>query len=530
MSFIEEKREEELSKPIDPVPDTSGLIQPAISRFGAEMKKIELKIENINYATDKAIEELEEKKKNVKSICDPSKNVIQEQIDSMRVEQDKIMGKFLTNKGIVDEKSASVDQIDAIICELDQEIAKIQADKDKATCDLEERLAVIRERLRSLENLDGVIAALNIQIMEATGHYNAELLDLERQRLEILNRTDLTDEEKAALLAELDRKIQELNESQGSLMDQLQQQKQEAAFALADCQIDDETYASMKNDLLDEINALEAMKLGASPSQLIEINRRLAIAKQQLEELEFLKELMNRGLRLTPSGHIVTSSGRILTIDEAKKLGLLDGLDIDKMMLRERLKQHGIVMTDSGRFITMSGRILTLEDLKALGLFSDAELDMLLAPSSKPTTSTSSLDEDIMSSEDVKYLKLSVGKPLTLALAEIVVKQPRDPIHYLGHWLFKYRYNQEVDEVKKKEIQELEEERDRIKQDRLRQDIEYAAKSCLLDIIFKAHDDASRHKFEELLRLEAEAEEENTLAEEAKDVLGDLNQPPLKKI
>lgn len=68
-----------------------------------------------------------------------------------------------------------------------------------------------------------------------------------------------------------------------------------------------------------------------------------------------------------------------------------------------------------------------------------------------------------MSSEDVSYLKLTVGKPLTLALAEICMKQPRDPIHYLGHWLFKYRYNQEIDQVKKREIEELIAERERLR-------------------------------------------------------------------
>jgi hypothetical protein len=34
-----------------------------------------------------------------------------------------------------------------------------------------------------------------------------------------------------------------------------------------------------------------------------------------------------------------------------------------------------------------------------------------------------------------EYLKKHLGAPLTHALAEIVIKQPVDPIHYLGHWL-----------------------------------------------------------------------------------------------
>lgn len=71
-----------------------------------------------------------------------------------------------------------------------------------------------------------------------------------------------------------------------------------------------------------------------------------------------------------------------------------------------------------------------------------------------------------MSSEDVKYLKQHVGKPLTLALAEITAKMPKDPIHYLGHYLFKYRYNQELEEIQKREIEELTEERKRLAKER----------------------------------------------------------------
>lgn len=71
-----------------------------------------------------------------------------------------------------------------------------------------------------------------------------------------------------------------------------------------------------------------------------------------------------------------------------------------------------------------------------------------------------------MTSEDVSYLKDTLGKPLTLAMAEVLMKQPRDPIHYLGHWLFKYRYNQEVEDSAKQEISELVVERARVAKER----------------------------------------------------------------
>lgn len=71
-----------------------------------------------------------------------------------------------------------------------------------------------------------------------------------------------------------------------------------------------------------------------------------------------------------------------------------------------------------------------------------------------------------MSSEDVGYLKENLGKPLALALAEITTLQPRDPIHYLGHWLFKYRYNQQIDDVNKIEMDLLNDMRNKIAKER----------------------------------------------------------------
>lgn len=46
-------------------------------------------------------------------------------------------------------------------------------------------------------------------------------------------------------------------------------------------------------------------------------------------------------------------------------------------------------------------------------------------------------------------------------------------------------------------------------------------------MVFRAHDDVSRQRFEDLLRLQAMSEvEDEALAEEAKDVLGELTGPP----
>lgn len=82
-----------------------------------------------------------------------------------------------------------------------------------------------------------------------------------------------------------------------------------------------------------------------------------------------------------------------------------------------------------------------------------------------------------MSSVDVSYLKREFGKALSLGLAEVVQIQPFDPIHYLAHWLFKYRFNQEIEIVKQRELEELLAERNRI-------EAENTVSSFIFEILF----------------------------------------------
>lgn len=62
-------------------------------------------------------------------------------------------------------------------------------------------------------------------------------------------------------------------------------------------------------------------------------------------------------------------------------------------------------------------------------------------------------------SHDSDYLKRHLGQPLTLALAEIAAKKPSDPIHYLGHWLYRWRANQENRQKSAEFLEELNKER-----------------------------------------------------------------------
>lgn len=67
------------------------------------------------------------------------------------------------------------------------------------------------------------------------------------------------------------------------------------------------------------------------------------------------------------------------------------------------------------------------------------------------------LDEKI--SMDSEYLKSSLGTPLTYALLDIIAKRPTDPIHYLGHYLIRWRANGETKDKYEKEVEVLTAER-----------------------------------------------------------------------
>lgn len=52
--------------------------------------------------------------------------------------------------------------------------------------------------------------------------------------------------------------------------------------------------------------------------------------------------------------------------------------------------------------------------------------------------------------QEVEYLKKNLGPILVAALAEICIRRPADPIEYLGHWLLRWRYNEEL---KRRDVQ-----------------------------------------------------------------------------
>ncbi|KAF2882977.1 hypothetical protein ILUMI_23205 [Ignelater luminosus] len=489
---------------------------PHTRRLTLEIEKVEENISEIRLLTQEAIDALEEKKRKLRKQTDPnaaySKETedIDRQILDITGHQDYILKELRKQHAEFTERKLSIERLDRALAEMDREISKVQAQHDQILAELEQKKKALRQRLLSLEKLDLLINVLTYKIFEAQHDYRSDMEALHKQKEELLKRTDLTKSQMALALAELDLKIADRTNMHEAAMMSLEGQRTELRkeSALKSEHMDTTMEAlKMQHDMM--LTELEAQKLGATQSEIEEIDRRIAELRRMYDkDVENLKQLQeqgwrdldseerlsaileSRGLRVTPSGNFLTASGRLLTRSEASCLGLLEG--IEPSSWNSILQGH--------------------RDLGKTG--SEASLTQ-----ASSTIST----ETRMSSEDIHYLKTALGKPLTLALAEITAKQPKDPIHYLGHWLFKYRYNQEVDVFKKQEIQELMNERDRLEKEKINVLLQDEAHKVIMDMVIKAEEEVIRNELERIAREAAmlQAEDEGL----HRDVLGAFSGP-----
>lgn len=122
--------------------------------------------------------------------------------------------------------------------------------------------------------------------------------------------------------------------------------------------------------------------------------------------------------------------------------------------------------------------------------------------------------ESHLTTDEAHYLKIALGTPLSLGLAEIVARKPADPLHYLAHWLFKYRYNEAALETKKQELEDLIAERERIAREIKTRKMEIEAYAAVLEMIQKAETEAEKRALAlRLLMMHANEEEDDGLGE-----------------
>ncbi|KAK5648537.1 hypothetical protein RI129_003429 [Pyrocoelia pectoralis] len=323
----------------------------------------------------------------------------------------------------------------------------IQNEHDKALFELEKQKQSLKKRLSSVEKLDLLINALTHKIFEIQYQYQKQIKELGLKREETLNKEGISKLEKEKLIDDIDKAIKNLENVHKDEITGLENQRSSLQTQCATkTQHMDVMMDSLKEQHRMILKELEESKTNATPSQLKEINRRIAeLHKLFQKDIKIFHQLQSEGWKNKE----------------------------EKMF--ELLQSRGICVTQSNKFLTSSGSHLTRSEASRLGLLEGINVDLLsdvFDEQQEEYCSESQLSSDLtildkMDTDDVLYLKTIFAKPLTLALAEITAKQPRDPIHYLGHWLFKYRYNQEMSVKRKHEIQELIDERERLEKEKL---------------------------------------------------------------
>ncbi|KAJ3649816.1 hypothetical protein Zmor_021536 [Zophobas morio] len=375
----------------------------------------------------------------------------------------------------------------------------------------------IQRKTEALENLDVTIQIVNYKIGEATQEFKTKIGEMQNQRSRLLSSID-NKSELSLIINDLDKKISDLEKELDYKSKSFRQEKiafQQQAEALM-FQLDED--AELMEDRLKDLKAELDVQMGTLyRAHVVLINQKFTPMIEQLEQhllyyqklkqtewkvehtdMKLTEILQDKGIEVTPSGKLLTRTGSVMTFGEAQEKGYFKevSISLDKILqfFKEREQQQQAIDQ--------------------------------IGPPDVSISSEASTTESKMSTEDVKYLKQYVGKPLTLALAEITAKQPRDPIHYLGHYLFKYRYNQELEEVRKREIDELTEERKVLAEERWKRFVEEEARNAVMDMIIRAENIALQNELkrieeQQLRALEEEegfySSEHNTILDEAKD-------------
>ncbi|KAL1513698.1 hypothetical protein ABEB36_003072 [Hypothenemus hampei] len=392
--------------------------------------------------------------------------------------------------------------------DIPEDISHIQNLHDIVLQDLEDLKNNLDSHVSIIEKTELIMNILSYKLYEIRHSFRFQIDELKSKKDELMKLGEFEKEDSrlALQLVEIDNEISKLEELQQTNLNSIKEQKLEAQKDYERAvQEMDENFAKMSRGLNKLLVLIEAEKSNISESQAQLVDAKFANEIQQISaEIEkftalqttgwkvlYLEEKMSemlneRGLKILQSGQLIKDDGQAISFQQAKDFKLLD--HINSEILNE-LKANIVSLSDDG--------------------------------SARTTPSSASIGSK-MSSADVTYLKDCLGKPLALALAEITALRPKDPIHYLGHWLFKYRYNQQQEDINNMEMDMLIEKRNQVNKERWHQIIEEEAKAAVMDMILRAEEIAIMN---ELRRIQEETdamEEMEALNEEARDILGPL--------
>ncbi|XP_019758158.2 uncharacterized protein LOC109536408 isoform X1 [Dendroctonus ponderosae] len=399
---------------------------------------------------------------------------------------------------------------DRTVSLLDRDISRIQNLHDIVVQDLQDLRKSLESHGAIVEKTELIMSVLSYKLYEIQFAFRNEFdkLKAKKESLTAVLQSGKEEPTIALRLVETDDEIAKLEDTQQKNSESIKAQKLEAQKAYEKAVlVMDENFEKMSNGLSKLLVLIEAEKSTLSESQAQLVDAKFADQVNQIRgEIEKFTALQ-------------TTGWKVLYPEEK---------------LSELLQERGLKILHNGQLITGDGQAITfkqaqqsklLEDISPEGL-NELKANMTADTDESTDTTTSSVSiGSKISSEDVSYLKTCLGKPLALAIAEITTLQPRDPIHYLAHWLFKYRYNQQMEDINNIEIDILTEKRNKLAKERWHKFIEGEAKAAVIDMVLRAEDIAQMNELNRIQRETEAMEEMENFEEEARDTLGPYTGP-----
>ncbi|XP_007478575.1 DPY30 domain-containing protein 1 isoform X3 [Monodelphis domestica] len=125
---------------------------------------------------------------------------------------------------------------------------------------------------------------------------------------------------------------------------------------------------------------------------------------------------------------------------------------------------------------------------------------------------------------ETRYLKRCLGRCLSQALAEVAKYRPLDPIEYIAFWIYKYKKNLDMEEVRQVEQAELEEAQELARVER-----EMLERLKQEELLLQQQKLELEMQEKERLRLEAEEKARREMEKKEKLILEELGKGGLNK-
>ncbi|CAG9764584.1 unnamed protein product [Ceutorhynchus assimilis] len=398
----------------------------------------------------------------------------------------------------------SIVQQEELVALFDRDISHIQNLHDVVVQDLESLKKSLQNHAAIVEKTELITNILDYKLYDIQFQFRNQI-DKLKERKEECVRAALTGQDDSSLAlkhVEIDDEIEMLEESHQTNLECIKEQKLDAQKAYEGAaRLMDDNLDNMTDGLNKLLVLIEAEKstLGDSQSRLVDAKFAAEVATFEADIEKFTQ--------------LQTCGWKQLHADEK---------------ISEILQEGSLKMLKPGQLITDRGQQSSYEKAKVSKLINELDTDVLreLRGNLDESTSSSASIDSEKSTEDTHYLKHHLGRPLTQALKEITSLQPRDPVHYLGHWLFNYRYNQQTEEVKKSEWNSLHEQRERLAKERYHRFVQEEAREAVLDMIVRAEEIVFLQELTRMQDAEEEADEEaEGLNDEARDTLGPYTGP-----